>query len=166
MESGTLIASQWRITHGSGDAARVLISFEDLCSAEIGFSWHASGEAAGVAGAAFAVQKTYRNAENTITIPLVRDFDTMAAARAHLLALVASLSDAVADTVIESAEGGSYTLRAARITSANPRIEEGRRVACDYVIAGGKVDSGEDSTDELGDTAPLDSGDGGDTGEL
>lgn len=161
MPAATLIASQWQITLGGV----ALLTFDDCLADELQMSWQASGESASVAGAAFAVQKTFGNAINSITVPLVRIFDTMAQARAALLALVRALPDAVADCVIDNAEGESCILRAARITAASPRIEEGNRIACEFTITGGKLDTGADSSAELGDTAPLD-GSAGDTGDL
>ena len=119
-----------------------------------------------MAGAANAVQKSFRNVSNSISFSLLREYETTAAARAALLALAAAIPDGVADAVIESADGESYTLRAARITAAEPRIEAGRRVACDFSLTGGKLDTGTDSTDGLGDTAALDSAEDGDTSAL
>jgi hypothetical protein len=146
------LSSGWRITH----LGVVRLDFGDLMLAEVEMPWQAEGSTEPVARAQFAVQMDYANAVNEISFSRSIEYASAGPARDAMKAHNAALSGAVGDAVIESLNGSTHTLRGARLSAVSPRLEDGRFFACDYTLTGGQLDSGEDSTAELGDTAPLD----------
>lgn len=133
-----LLSSQWRITFGE----TVLLDFDDTMTAEVKMPWQAVGDSVARPNADFQSQVAYGNAVNGIAFSRLLQFDDAHSARDYLLAHNAALPVVVADTMLESRGGAAYTLRGARITAVQPRIEDGCRFVCDYQLAGGKLDNG------------------------
>lgn len=142
-----VLASQWLIQFGG----TTLLALEDWMLDDPDFSWEQQGGSVPVARANYAVQIVYGpNATNTVRFTRLLECADGAAARAALAQHNALLPAGVHDAGFTPRDGDPFTLLGARLLPCRPRIQDGRFLACEYMLIGGALDFSGLSDDATG----------------
>lgn len=119
----TLPRSCWKITHGTGAAAVVLLDFEDwVVGGDIDMSWQKQVDAAPRVRADAVAVFDRKNVSNELGWERIITHSSLAAALEWRMSHAAELQRlSVADLYIQPQGGNEYVLRGSLVTTGNSR---------------------------------------------